>query len=73
MNYRNRDLLLLRHLDLHPDHALRLDPLVELGAGQVAELDRGFLQRQALLVGILGDRGGLGVADLGAQRGHQQA
>jgi hypothetical protein len=39
----------------------------------MAELDRGFLQRQALLVGILGDRGGLGVTDLGAQRGHQQA
>jgi hypothetical protein len=73
LNCRNRNLFLLRHLDLHPHHALRLDPLVELGAGEVAELDCGFLQRQALLVGVLGDGGGLGVADVRVERGHQQA
>ena len=38
-------LLLLPHFDLDPDHALRLDPLVKLRRGQVAQLEREFLQQ----------------------------
>ena len=54
-----------------PGHVLGADQLVELLGGQVAELDRRLLQGLPVVVGVLGDRGGLVVADVRVERGHE--
>src|SRR5262249_13224983 len=52
-------------------HVLGLDEGVEFGGGDETELDGGFAQTGVLLVGGLGDFGGVIVADLGRERGDQ--
>ncbi len=42
----------------------RDDPLLELDVRDTAQLQRGFLQRQVLLVRLLGDLRGLVIADV---------
>src|SRR5262245_5768550 len=54
-----------------PQHIGRLHPLVVLFAGQQVELQRRLLQALAFLVCLLGDLGGVVVADVGVERGHQ--
>ena len=52
------------------NHLLRPYELVETFGGQQTELNRGFLERETLLVGLLGDLGGVVVADFRVERGH---
>src|SRR5690349_1812196 len=54
-----------------PDHLLRPHPRIELLLAEIAELQCRRLQRGAVLVRLLGDRGGLLVADMRIQRRHQ--
>src|SRR5205085_2621859 len=54
-----------------PDRLLRVDDLVKALLVDVAGLERGLLQGQPLVIGLVGDRGGLVVADLRAESGHQ--
>src|SRR5262245_51348577 len=52
-------------------HVRWTDPAVELLGGDVAELQRGLPEAEALVMGRQGDLGGLLVADVRRQRGHQ--
>ena len=45
-----------------------MEYLVEFLGGQKAELNAGFLERDALLVGFLSGLGGVLVADVGVER-----
>src|SRR3546814_11930213 len=56
-------------------HCFGADDAIEGGFVDEAELEAGFLQGQPLFVGVLGDLGGVVVADLGRERGdeHQRA
>src|SRR5439155_14949950 len=53
------------------DHSLGTNGLVVLLLGEVPERESGLLEGRALVMSLLGDLGGLVVADLGAQRGHE--
>lgn len=56
---------------LGTDHRLRLHPLVELRLSEISQLERGLLQCQTLLVGVLGNGGSLVIADMRIERSHQ--
>src|SRR5256714_11848314 len=60
---------------LHPllrvRHLFGTDVLVELLAGEEAEFDCGLAQRDALTVRVLGDLGGVVVADVWVERGDE--
>ncbi len=52
-------------------HLFRLDVLVKLLTCQKIELNRRLSQRDALLVSVLGDLGGVVVADVRVERRHE--
>src|SRR5215831_3663251 len=52
---------LCRHVWLH--HLARIDDAVELGLGDEAEFQRGRLQREVVVGGVVGDLRGLVVTD----------
>src|SRR4051812_38682120 len=58
-------------ISLRAGHVLGTHELIEAGGGQVAEGERGFAQGRAVVVGLLGDLGGLVVPDLGRERGDE--
>src|SRR5439155_14268538 len=57
--------------DTVPDHLLRVDDFVEVLLVDIAGLERGLLQGQPLIIRLVGDRGGLVVADHRAEGCHQ--
>src|SRR5262245_24388763 len=58
-------------VDTAADHLPGVDDLVEPLRVDIAGLERGFLQSQALVVRLVRNRGRLVVADHRAERGHQ--
>src|SRR3546814_7318473 len=54
-----------------PDHPFRLHDTIESGFVDQLQLQPGFLERQAMLMRIFRDLGGIIVADLGRKRGDQ--
>src|SRR5260370_14944732 len=54
-----------------PDRLFRVDDLVKALLVDIAGLERGLLQGQPLVIGLVRDRRGFVVADHRAQRGHQ--
>src|SRR3712207_7834270 len=62
---------LFPYTTLFRSHLLGLDVLVELLGREQAELDGRLLERDAPLVRVLGDPGGVVVADVRVERRHQ--
>ena len=56
---------------LGPDHALGLDPFIELFGGQVSTGDSRLLQSRPALMSRLGNLAGLVVANVGIQSGNK--
>src|SRR3546814_6474077 len=54
-----------------PDHPFRLHDTIESGFVDQLQLQPGLLERQAMLMRIFRDLGGIIVADLGRKRGDQ--
>src|ERR1700730_619046 len=57
--------------DTLPDHLLRVDDFVKSLLVDVAGFERGLLQGQVPIVGLVRDHGGLVIADLRAESRHQ--